>query len=178
MTLTVLGCSGSYAGPGDACSGYLVRSGETNIWIDTGPGTLANLQRFIAPAELTAVVVSHQHPDHFGDLPVFYNVCRFFSPITTIPVFTTAGVRELVDHISEDASDAFEWNVITDADEVTIGGVTVRFSRTDHPVETLAARVAQNGRSLAYSADTGPGWSLAELGDPVDVAIVEATMSG
>ena len=34
MELTVLGCSGSYGGPrGAACSGYLVRDGDTAIWL-------------------------------------------------------------------------------------------------------------------------------------------------
>ena len=40
-------CSGTYAGPGGACSGYLVRGGDTSVWVDTGPGTLANLQRHV-----------------------------------------------------------------------------------------------------------------------------------
>ena len=45
MRLTVLGCCGSYAAPGGACSGYLVQGGGKNLWLDAGPGTLANLQR-------------------------------------------------------------------------------------------------------------------------------------
>ena len=47
MRLTVVGCSGSYPGPGDACSGYLVQGGGVNVIIDMGPGTLANLQQHI-----------------------------------------------------------------------------------------------------------------------------------
>ena len=42
MELTVLGCSGSYGAPaGGACSGYLVRAGDANIWMDCGNGTFA-----------------------------------------------------------------------------------------------------------------------------------------
>ena len=53
MDLTVLGCSGSYGAPaGGACSGYLVRAGDANIWMDCGNGTFANLQQHIDPAEL------------------------------------------------------------------------------------------------------------------------------
>ena len=41
MELTVLGCSGSYGAPlGGACSGYLLRDGDTAIWMDCGNGTL------------------------------------------------------------------------------------------------------------------------------------------
>ena len=52
LSVTVLGCSGSYAGPGGACSGYLVRGGGTALWLDAGPGTLANLQRHLDLDEL------------------------------------------------------------------------------------------------------------------------------
>src|SRR5687767_14297690 len=69
VELTVLGCSGSFNGPkGGACSGYLVRSGETSIWLDCGNGTFGHLQQHIAAEDLTAVVVTHEHPDHCVDI--------------------------------------------------------------------------------------------------------------
>ena len=33
----------------------------------------------------------------------------------------------------------------------------------------------ETGRSLAYSADTGPGWSFSSLGSGIDLALCEAT---
>ena len=52
MELTVLGCSGSYGAPaGGACSGYLVRAGDANIWMDCGNGTFTNLQQHIGDLE-------------------------------------------------------------------------------------------------------------------------------
>jgi ribonuclease BN (tRNA processing enzyme) len=54
VDLTVLGCSGSYGAPPDhACSGYLVRHGDTAIWIDCGNGTFARLQEHVAPRTST-----------------------------------------------------------------------------------------------------------------------------
>ena len=51
VELTVLGCSGSYGAPaGGACSGYLVRAGDANIWMDCGNGTFANLHDTSIPA--------------------------------------------------------------------------------------------------------------------------------
>ena len=65
MDLIVLGCSGSYGAPGGgACSGYLVRDGSTNIWIDAGNGTFPHLQEHLDVADLSAVVLTHEHPDH------------------------------------------------------------------------------------------------------------------
>jgi len=72
MKLTVLGCSGSYPGPGGAASGYLVEADGTRIWLDAGSGTLANLQRHIGLDAVDAVVLSHEHPDHWADIEGFH----------------------------------------------------------------------------------------------------------
>ncbi len=71
-TVTVLGTSGSYPGPGSACSGYLLRHQGFNLWLDAGPGTMANLQTHIGLADVDAVVLSHEHPDHWSDIDGFY----------------------------------------------------------------------------------------------------------
>ena len=69
MELTVLGCSGSYGAPaGGACSGYLVRAGDASIWMDCGNGTFAHLQQHLEIEDLTAVVLTHGHPDHCVDI--------------------------------------------------------------------------------------------------------------
>src|SRR5437667_11789037 len=60
----VLGGSGTYPAPGAACSGYLFRSATTNLWVDAGPGTFANLLRHIDPAGVDAILLSHFHLDH------------------------------------------------------------------------------------------------------------------
>jgi hypothetical protein len=56
-----------------------------------------------------------------------------------------------------------------------IGGLDLGFSATDHYVDTLAVRVAEGDRALAYSADTGPSWSFADLGGHIDLGLCEAT---
>jgi ribonuclease BN (tRNA processing enzyme) len=176
-TFTVLGCDGSYAGPGGACSGYLLRTATTALWLDTGPGTLGRLQLAVDPSQLTGVVVSHQHPDHFGELPVFYNACKWYLSLRDVPVVTTAGVKEMTETVvGNDLSDVFRWMVVGDGDRVRLGDVDVTFSRTDHPVETLAMRLDTADGSVVYTADTGPGWSPTALGDPVDLLVSEATL--
>ena len=68
LTLTVCGCTGSYPGPDAACSGYLISSGDTHVLLDAGPGVLAAMQHHITIAELSAVVLTHAHTDHWTDL--------------------------------------------------------------------------------------------------------------
>lgn len=172
LTVTVLGCSGSYPGPGGACSGYLVRGAGVTVWLDAGSGTLANLQRHVGLADVDAVVLSHEHPDHWSDLEGYRVACAYVIEHTGVPVYAPAG---LDGRVSADPVPAFEWHVVADGDAVSIGGLDLRFSRTDHPPETLAVRVDGDGRCLAYSADTGPGWSISDLGAGIDLALCEAT---
>ena len=173
LAVTVLGCSGSYPGPGGACSGYLLDDGTTRIWLDAGPGTLANLQRHIGVEELDAVVLSHEHPDHWSDLEGWSIVCQHVLGRTGFPVYAPAGLR---DHTYSPESPALAWHDVAGGDTVTVGTMRFTFSRTDHGPETLAMRVEACGRTLGYSADTGPAWSLEALGAGLDLALCEATV--
>ncbi len=174
LKLTVLGCSGSYAGPGGACSGYLLDDGTTRVWVDAGSGTLANLQRHVAVADVDAVVLSHEHPDHWSDIEGWRIVRQYRLKRTGFPVYAPAGVRR---RTYDPTSPAFAWRDVAGGDTVSVGTMDFTFSRTDHVPETLAMRVDAGGRSFGYSADTGPGWSLEALGTGLDLALCEATMS-
>ena len=175
MRLTVLGCSGSYPGAGQPCSGYLVDDGDTRIWLDAGSGTLANLQRHLDVGQLDAIVLSHEHPDHWNDLEGFRVMLQFVLYRHQFPVYAPAGLKE---HVYGDAHPWVEWHDVADGDTVGIGGLDLSFSRTDHGPETLGVRVDSRagGTSLGYSADTGPGWSLEALGPGLDWALCEATV--
>lgn len=180
FTVTVLGCDGSYAGPGGACSGYLLRTETTTVWLDAGPGTLANLQRHVALGDLDAVVVSHEHPDHCLELPVLHNALKYLLHVSGLRVITTGGVRSIVDGINDGAEPTFCWEVATDGSGSRVGDLAFRFARSDHPVETFAVRVTGPGGSLVYSADTGNGFDPAALdvdGSGVDLALIEASLA-
>jgi ribonuclease BN (tRNA processing enzyme) len=174
LRLTVLGSSGSYPGPGQACSGYLLQADKTNVWLDAGPGTMANLQEHIGLDGVDAIVLSHAHPDHWSDIEGFFVACRYVEERSGIPVYAPHGLQELL-RVPSPTSPTFVWHEIGDRDKVTIGPMRLTFSRTDHMIETLAARVDVDGRSLGYSADSGAGWSLDELGPGLDLALCEAT---
>jgi ribonuclease BN (tRNA processing enzyme) len=181
LQLTVLGCDGSYPGPGGACSGYLVESPATGVgsrptrvWLDAGPGTLGNLQRHVGFGDVDAIVLTHSHPDHWTDVLAFRVVCTYVAERWGVPVYSTAETLRLAKEFS-DVVPAFDWAVIADGDVVDIGPMRFRFSRTDHPPETLAARIDAGDATLAYTADTGPEWRLTELGDGIDLALCEAT---
>jgi ribonuclease BN (tRNA processing enzyme) len=175
LSVTVLGCSGTYAGPDGACSGYLLRTDQASVVVDLGAGTLANLQRHVPVADIDAVVLTHEHPDHWLDVPILRNAMRYVLGLSGLPVYGTAGVLAEAARLIGDVDPTLAFQTITAATTVEVGDLRLRFSRTDHPVETLAVRADGGGRSLLYSADTGPGWDPSGVGDGVDLFVCEST---
>ena len=176
LSVAVLGCAGSYAAPDNACSGYLVRGGGATTVVDLGPGTLANLQRHVAVGDVDAVVLSHQHPDHWLDLPILRNAMRYYLGLDGLAVYGTAETRRQAEEVIGDLEPTLRWTVVDASAEVDVGGQRIRFSKTSHPVETLAVRVDADGRTLAYTADTGPTWDPGDLVTGVDLLLCEATI--
>lgn len=178
LSWTVLGCSGSYSDKGEACSGYLLRSPTTTIWVDCGPGTFAEVQHHVPLTEIDAIVISHFHPDHCAELPVVYNAGRYYLEMDHLPVITTEDVRRVTEAFQThgDTTDLFDWQIVSDGSTATLGDIDVRFSQTDHPVETLAMRFDSNGNSIVYTSDTGRGWSLSALGTDIDLVVGEGTL--
>ncbi len=135
LEVTVLGCDGSYPGPGGACSGYLVSCSGFRVWLDAGSGTLANLQRAIAIEDLDAVVISHQHPDHWTDLEHLAVASKWILGRTGVPVYAPAGLASLMRVGS--AAEALDWRPIDDGQHVPVGPMTSDLfpdrSSRDHP---------------------------------------------
>jgi ribonuclease BN (tRNA processing enzyme) len=188
ITVTVLGCDGSHAGAGGAGSGYLVRDWSTGtvLWLDAGPGTFANLQRFVDPTTLDAVVLTHEHLDHCSDVLSLATAARWTWPERRdpVPVLAPPGVRARLRPDADPstaglsaADGALEWHEVGDGDSRRVGGLQVTFSRTDHGPVTLAIRLGGERVSLGYSADSGPGWPLGALGPDLDLALCEATFT-
>ncbi|MDW3218744.1 MAG: MBL fold metallo-hydrolase [Acidimicrobiales bacterium] len=178
MTVTVLGSSGSYASVDNPCTGFLVSSADANVLFDCGPGTTGPLQAAIDLDDLTAIVVSHCHPDHWLELPVLRNVFTWFHPRNGIPLHGTAETRRMDEAVTVRAPGApppFEWQTIDESSTVVIGDQTWTFDRTDHPVETLAARVEVGDRAVMFTSDSGPGWRFDDFGRDVDLAFCDAS---
>lgn len=197
VELTVLGVSGSYGSPtaGSACSGYLVRVGATTVWIDAGNGTFPNLQEHVDVADLTAVVISHAHPDHCVDLFGLHVLARYGLGRAGIPVYAPPGVREHLGGLVRGWGDTFDWHEVGDGDSVDVSGtdtpdrdasdparstpdrglLRLAFSRTDHPPETLAVEVTAGDRRMIYTSDTGPGWEVGAFDPGADLVLSEAS---
>jgi ribonuclease BN (tRNA processing enzyme) len=176
MELTVLGCSGSYnAPPVGACSGYLLREGETTIWMDCGHGSFTNLQRQMDPGDLTAIVITHEHPDHCVDVYGLHVLLRYALERSGVPIYAPAGADERLGVLA-DWGDTFAWHAIDDGARATVGAIDLAFSRTDHPPPTFAVQASgADGRRLVYTSDTGPGWSVDAFAPGAELVLSEAS---
>lgn len=180
MELTVLGCSGSYGAPaGGACSGYLVRTARSALWLDCGNGTLANLQRHMPVDDLTALVITHWHPDHCADIYGLQVLFKYGLGRTGLPVYAPEGTEtRLATLVDGDWGGVFAWSAVGDGDAASVGDCDLRFSRTAHPPPTMAVEVAAGGKRLVYTADTGPDWSPEAFGSGADLVLSEASFQG
>jgi ribonuclease BN (tRNA processing enzyme) len=185
MRLTVIGCSGSFAGPESAASCYLVEADDAQgrtwrILLDLGSGALGALQRYAAADDVDAIFFTHLHPDHCLDLCGYY-VLRKYHPggaLPPIPVWGPAGVSsrmsrayDLPEHHGMEAE--FDFHEYDAA--VEVGPFRVEPVRVSHPVPAYALRVEAGGRTLAYTGDTGPCDALDRLAAGADLLLAEAS---
>ena len=190
MQLTIVGASGSVSGPLSPASSYLVQAphqGRTfSLVLDLGPGSFGALYRYLDPAEVDAVALSHLHPDHCIDLCGLYVAGRYAptAPWRRIPVYGPAGTSERlarayeVRDAAEPGRSIADWfdHRVWQAEQV-IGPFTVTTVRVAHPVEAYAIKVVERvpgGGSLVFTGDTGPTPVLAPFAAGADVLLSEA----
>jgi ribonuclease BN (tRNA processing enzyme) len=184
MRLTVIGCSGSFAGPESAASCYLVEAddgGRTwRILLDLGSGALGPLQRYASAEDLDGVFFSHLHPDHCLDLTGLYVVRKYHpdGPLPRIPVWGPTGVAGRMARaydLPEEPGMAGEFDFSEYADPVDLGPFRVTTFPVAHPVPAYGFQVTGDGRTLAYTGDTGVCPALDDLAHGADLLLAEAS---
>jgi ribonuclease BN (tRNA processing enzyme) len=181
VQLTVLGCAGTFPGPDSPCSSYLVEHDGYRFVVDMGGGSLGQLQRHIGLLDVDAVYITHLHADHCIDL-VAYSYARRYHPDGLPPRLPVYGPKGTGGRIC-DAFDSPPLNGLIDVFDfrevpvgtMRIGPFDVTTAATNHPVECHGLRISADGRSLAYSADTGQSDALVELARDADLFLCEAS---
>jgi ribonuclease BN (tRNA processing enzyme) len=181
LTLTVLGTASPHPQPGRPCSGYLVRGGGAEVWVDAGTGTFAELQRHTDPARLSAIWISHLHADHNADLlSAFYGLAYGgLTPPAPIPVYAPGDCAQRLAGFfgRPDAgflSGIFDFRRLYDGHTARHGDLLLTSRAVVHDVEAYGLRAECEGRVLAYSGDSGPCASLGRLAAGADLFLCEA----
>jgi len=187
VRLTVVGSSPAWPNPGGAQSGYLV-DGSASLLLDCGPGVLARLRQLSRWPTPDAIVITHFHLDHWGDLVPWvwgssYLEGRDDAPPVPELWVPPRGIEQL-EHFGEllGFHDMFEqaFALREYAEQVpfTAASFTVTPIRVPHyQLDAYALRVADGGKTLAYSGDSAPSDALAEAARDADLFVCEATLA-
>lgn len=182
MHLLVVGCSPAWPNPGGAQSGYLLEADGRRLLLDCGPGVLSKLREREPWPRVDAIVLTHLHLDHWGDLvPWAYGVRYGAGGEVPVPeLWLPPGGRDELAALSRLGADtvldvfpAHEYG----AERFAVAGFELTAAPTAHYGErSYALRVSAGGATLAYSADSAPTPALAELARDADVFLCEATL--
>jgi len=184
MKVIVVGCSPAWPNPGGAQSGYLVE-GSGRLLLDCGPGVLPRLREQEGWPRVDAIVITHFHLDHWGDLvPWAFGV--MYGPGRDVPkprlLVPPGGGDELdlfADKLGVEGmfAEAFDVSEYPENEPFEAAGLEVTAIRVPHyQLRTHGVRVTDGKRTLAYSGDSAPSPKLADVARDADLFLCEATL--
>jgi ribonuclease BN (tRNA processing enzyme) len=177
MKLTVIGYWGAYPEANEATSGYLVQHNGKNILIDCGSGVLSKVQNYINIEDLDAVVLSHYHADHMGDIyPLQYAIMILRHMGTrqkNLKVYALGNDRKFETLNYGNSCIAYS---VTPGLSTDIEGLKFSFAKTVHPVPCVGMRIEDETGIIAYTADSQWSNSLIELSRNSDFLLCECNL--
>lgn len=186
MRITILGSSPACPNPGGASAGYLIESRASRLLVDCGHGVVPFLQTVTSLDAITAIIISHMHPDHFFDLlPLAYGLQ--FNGAGPRPLYLPPGGLQTLERLQTTlglAADfwrqSYHIHHYEPAKAMEIAGLHVTFAPTQHFVPANAMRFTDetSGAAAAYTADTALNGDVVELLRGAPLALIESTLPG
>lgn len=189
MTFYLLGTGAAVSDPHRTTTMLAVEEAGRFVLVDCGGDAF---QRMLAagldPANLDALILTHEHPDHVSGYPLLIEKLWLFGRREPIPVYgpapTLEVARTLFGAFSTDRWDGLPDREYHDvafehgASCLSTNHLTITATPVDHPVPTIGLRFENSsGEVLAYSCDTAKSPAVVELARNADVLIHEATGS-
>lgn len=180
MKITVIGQWGGFPEACEATAGYLIQEENFNLLLDCGSGVLSNLQRYIRPEALNAVILTHYHHDHIADIgPLQYAIL-----INTM-LGKTSSVLEIYGHnCDEDSFRKLTMQSYTkgipylENDNLEVGPFKVSFCRTQHQVPCFAVRLQGKNSTVVFTGDTAYFENLVSFSKGADFLMCECSFYG
>jgi ribonuclease BN (tRNA processing enzyme) len=190
IEITFLGTGDAFASGGRFQSGYLVDTPNLRILMEAGPTALSALKRLeIRPSEIDLVLISHLHGDHFGGLPFLILDWLWEQPPRR--TVTIAGPPKLKERTWRLFHTMFPYSradivglqrklkfvAVGPNDKRRISGIRVEAIRTPHMQRepSLAFKLGINGKTIAFSGDSGWTDDLIGFTAGADVFLCECT---
>jgi ribonuclease BN (tRNA processing enzyme) len=184
MKIRVLGCFGSRV-PGRFTSSLLI---DQRLLLDAG--TIASSMTLAEQASVDDILLTHAHLDHIVDLAFLAdNVMglrktpiRIWAPV---PVLDALRKHLFNDYIWPDFTKipsadnpVISLNSLPEKGPVEIGGYTIDYARTNHPIYTVGYCLSAKSGSLFYSGDTSTTdaiWAMAGKCPNLKIAFIETS---
>ena len=186
LSLQVLGCGDAFCSGGRMQTCFSLQTPKQAILLDCGAtALLAMQQQQVDPGSIDSILLSHLHGDHFGGVPFFLIHAQFVAkrvkPLTIVgPEGTRGRIDAAMQVLFSDLSGT-AWNFPLDIIELkagehrTIGDLAIDTYLVDHPsgAPSLAFRLENQGKVLAFSGDTRWTDALIDIADGADLLILE-----
>ena len=187
VTVTFAGSGDAFGSGGryQACI-HLQGRGFGPVLLDCGATSLTALKALgLDPGEVTAVLVSHLHGDHFGGLPFLILDGQFSRRTRPLVIAGPPGTGRRLAEAMEclfPGSWATPRRFGVEVAELepgtarTVCGVNVRAWAADHPsgAPALVLRLEAAGKAIAYTGDTAWTDAIAAASADADLLIAEA----
>jgi ribonuclease BN (tRNA processing enzyme) len=170
------------------CACHWVARGDARVLLDCGNGALHRLAEFGLPwHDVSHVVVSHFHPDHWGELPMLvYALKHATVPPRTEPlvILGPPGVVRLLRTLAEGYGDwlldpGFPIGIldVRDGDPFPLGAdLSLETFPVPHTTESVALSLTAPEGRLVYTGDTGPSGELARWAGGCDLLLAECSL--
>jgi ribonuclease BN (tRNA processing enzyme) len=180
MKLTVLGNRSPFPVKDGGCPSYLLESDNQKVLIDIGPDSLQELNKHINYYELTAIIISHLHGDHFQDLlPLHYAIMLDIMAgkrKEALTVYLPFDEGKELDFIRSKVGEEYYLQPINEATKLNFGNLNFSFKRSNHPKECYAMRISDGTKTLGYTADTAWDYNLIDFLKDTNLLMVEASL--
>lgn len=136
---------------GSSGNAALVRCNGTAILVDAGLSARQLAARLeesgIAPSSLAGILLTHEHGDHAGGLPVL--LARH-----AVPVYCNARTAGALQEWG--LARSHDWRIFSNGQEFSVGGLSIRpFSVPHDAADPVGFRISGNGVHLGVLTDLG-----------------------
>ena len=198
MQVKVLGTVAPYPKGDMNCSSFLVSEGNSKVLLDAGFSCSRELD-ILKDLKDLSIIISHYHPDHYGDLTAIANMSfvahklgYIDSPIDvylpkpkrennvecgkwTTPCFMPSDPIDYDYLVNSKNVNFFKIHKYEEKTKLHIGPLTILFNKTIHPIDAYSIKLESSSASLVYSSDTDYDKALSEFSRDADCLICEAS---
>lgn len=186
VTLRFLGSGDAFGSGGRFQTCMHLSGADGAVLVDCGASSLIAMKRHgVDPGDVSAVLLSHLHGDHFAGVPFLILDGQFSRRLRPLLIAGPPGVRSRVETAMEvlfpgSASVPRKFNVefieLAERQAAGVGPAAVTAFPVVHAsgAPPYALRVEYGGRTIAYSGDTEWAESLIEVAGGADLFVCEA----